>query len=177
MEGEIRFELITNGISGGESTPLAKHDQHPGFDWGKLWDLVVESIKSYYTDDPEEAINAAKEIFKGSQQQYVANSLLPLFNFSNGGYDTIRIIFRAWSEDELKSSTCTSMASLQAIKVRENIQAKSYEVAYDINTKNLPHQTQNIHFMFGAQDDGWMNDTAICSILDIVYSEIPVPPA
>lgn len=175
MEGEIRVQVLKNGVKLYPDEVIAKHDRHPGinFNWEAVWGLVVEAVEALFGSpgfSVDDSLNYAKNVFSGSDYQYVSKGTVHVRDDS--GADTIRVIFKAWSEDELKYDTCKTIAiPPQAVKFSETIEEYFFGVVYDLKTNRLDPRMYT--FSFGAQDDGWSNDVAISSIAEVHFDKSP----
>lgn len=175
MESHTLIQLRKNGaVLPGSTQVVASHDAH----WS-IWDetdnlkIVLEELAKAiaakygigdykYTD----ALAALKKIGWGSDKSTLRKAAVDI----TGGpsFDEVEIIFKAWSEDDLKGSTCkTATAPTQARFMGETLTTHNYASRHIISVANQA-DTQYL-FQFGAQDDGWWQDIAIFSDIQINY--------
>jgi hypothetical protein len=181
MQSEIRFQLLKAGRPVANSgRTLARVVGHPGFadfftdNLTAILETVGEAIGAYLGIpglSTQDAIKRARAVFSGSSKHYLGRDNLRVVR--DGSFEQIQVVFRAWSEDDLKKSTCQVVAVPPAAQaVSRTLNDHLFEVAYNVPADQLGEGLSP--FIFGAQDSGWFYDVAVSSELDLTY-HIPQP--
>jgi hypothetical protein len=141
-----------------------------------ILEAVAEAIGAYLGIpglSTEDALKRARAIFSGSNKHYLGRDNLSVVK--DGSFDQIQVVFRAWSEDDLKKSTCQVVAvPAAAQEVSRTLNDHLFEVAYNVPADRLGEGLSP--FIFGAQDSGWFYDVAVSGELDLTY-HVPRPQA
>ncbi len=165
------------------SKDLAEVSGHPGIGegiWGvgdEIVALVEKTIKIIYGGDDyagagKAAFELLKKIWEGTDKKYIVKDSVTIKKKDN--YDYIYVILQAWSEDDLKSDTCeaTALPSDKTKLVDQVIEKNLYKAKFLLKPSDLEANTV-FEFIGGAQDDGWYNDVAVVSNLELLFTEVP----
>jgi hypothetical protein len=111
---------------------------------------------------------AIEGILKGSSKSYFAAGEVTV---KQDECDYISVIYRAKSDDELKNN-CQNIvfAPGEASLDRNEHGSKSYTVGFAVNTNHL--FTGTYPFIFGAQDNGEVNDVAVVNRFDLHFRAV-----
>lgn len=174
MDGRIEVQLRKGGelVS---SKHYAGISAHPGVDLSPVVEAIILTGLAYalnckwlYIAAAEKAQQAIKGIIKGSSKSYFAAGEVSV---SQDECDYISVIYRARSEDQLKSN-CQQIvfAPGEASLDRNEHGAKTYTVGFALNANHL--FTGTYPFVFGAQDNGVINDVAVVNRLNLRFQAV-----
>ncbi len=151
---------------------------HPGFgtwlkdSWKDMFNLIKNAIAAYFNSGAanySEVYESVKNMLSNSGKSYFKKGS-ETFIEDKFSYDQIKVIFKAWSEDELKPNTC-KLVSLPVGTGRllsQKIKKKSYEATLILDTSKMK-ANRTYRFIGGAQDIGLVHDVATISQLDIFF--------
>ncbi len=144
---------------------LKKLEAHPGFSTclSDHWDDILKVATGDYK-------GLAEAVIKGADTKDMVTNEIRLKQ-SRADTDQIRVLYKAWSEDELKRDTCKVIqAPPEAKRDHEQITNIGDTHMYTAICLLEPKKVSpgKYTFIFGAQDDGWYYDSAVVNQVDII---------
>lgn len=142
---------------------------YSGFSISDLWKPIQDAVTGIFSRDYIKAL----QVFKGADTVGFKSEQINITY--DGSFDQIRFIFTGWSDDNLKSDSCSfDSANIGAFwewKFYTDGNNKCYQVTWTVNLNALDDGVpKTFNFIGHAMDDGWWQDSLASSMLDVTYS-------